>query len=362
MSRAGGRTALLTAALPWTVSLSLVVALSASDAGAATEEGCDSLGHDYKQLVQEELGLVCEKCREEEVFRRRGRLFGTSGAWPALCPVGGELGKNCSPLDMTLLGALFIEDVVRQWNGDLVEVSALPGRSGDVPLKIRLLNRGASPAFCRGYEGPLEPAPAEDDYDTAWQKGRFGQQLADGTGVRLHSYKAIVGLFPQEWEDETVPKETVAFEVPEPYLGRDIISFSAFSRGQFVFRLSDARVYSWNEGELQEIAENEGQILEVALGGDGNLYLWVGRDRDELEEPKGRWWDQFAWNAIRCVTPDLEVTTIWESTSHVKVTRLTWEDGGLPLTLRRIRSKHQIMLCPDSREVGPSDGAAAYSP
>jgi hypothetical protein len=276
-----------------------------------------------------------------------GRLFGASVHKLALCPEEGRLGEDCFHIDTSLLDPLSIGNVLRQWNGDRVEVEALPGNAGMLALKLRLLGRPPSRAFCPGYEGPLEPAAAEGYYDEAWKDSRFGAPMQNGTIAALHAYKAIAGFFPPDGSSYAAPKETTAFEIPQPFAGRDIIDFAAFSKHGFVFKLRDGRLHSWQNGRLQEVPERHGRILRLRPDGKGSVFYAVARS----EDVSGR----LLWNALRRLTPDLRIETLWESESH-ELTRFSFDGGGVLLSLTRLPRGHEIVV----RQAPQSDERIAW--
>lgn len=268
-----------------------------------------------------------------------------------LCPIEPTGGEDCLRIEPRIWGQLAVDHVVRQWNGELVEVTGFLWRSGFRVWEMRLLEARPSPAFCEGFLGPLEPAPAEDEYDNAWQHWRSRQPLPGGAELRLHPYKAVLGVFPRGWADRSGPVETVVFEVPEPWAGRDIEKLVAFSKAHFVFWLRDGSTFSWRHGDLVEFLGTPGPPEHFVLGADGNLYYSVTRGDST---PRG------VRSEVRRLAPGLEVTTIWESTSR-SVTGMSWAgwtEGaahGLTLELEWLPEDSDVFLCPDGREIDVSD-------
>lgn len=318
---------------------------------AKTPRGCDSIGAPAWLLHNGPCSSVCGVDGRGEVVRREGYLIGHSRSRVLLCSGGVPTSDGCTRLDLRyVIGA---DLTTYQWNGDRVEVTGVPSGEDSLGLvvrEMRLLEREASPAFCGYVDGPLEPAPLEDAYDHAWVPGAPRSRLAAGGEVRLHVYKAVAGYFPPGWS-EPEPAETVAFEVPEPFAGRDIESFLAFSKRNFVFQLRDGSLYRWQEGELQPLPEGGGDVRELELGGDGNVYFHLAYWRER--SPGGGLWShpRVVWNGVRRLTPSGELTTVWSSTS-LGVASLEWMDGeGLFLELEELRYEDGVLICPDGRQV-----------
>jgi hypothetical protein len=286
----------------------------------------------------------------EDIRVLTGYIYGTSIEELLLCSGSGGPGKGeCWQIDPEVWRSRPVEHIVRQWNGERVEVAGFRRRSGLLGFEMRLLDRTPSAAFCERFRGPLEPSPREDDYDDAWQYGRFRQWLADGTELRMHAYKAIVGYFPPGWLNEAVPERTVSLGVSGSWSGRDIEVLVALSRAHFVYWLRDGRLFSWRQGELLEISDGRGLPGDYVIGGDGSLYYSLDQDDALLEGPK---------NVVLRLTPDLKVSREWVSATH-SVVGMSWKVGtdgatGLALQVEWNPTKSEILVCPDGRLVEAS--------
>lgn len=355
-----------------------LVALS-PPAGAAA--GCDSIGDPLRSLAEMGCDAVCGPDLESHLVRREGRLLADAPDRPKLCPAEGALGEGCLSLNLHhLVSVAGPESVLRQWSGELVEVTGFEReqwRGAFDGLEIRLLGRDPSPAFCPGYRGPLEPAPAERRGAEAWHNYYLGGLLPDDTWVELHAWDAIAGFFPRGSEEDA-PEETVAFDVPPPFAGRDIVRFAAFSRRHFLYQLRDGSLYSWRDGDLRRVPEAGGDVVEdLVRGEDGNIYYALVRSEGVVEPAAtsarrglgsvGLWRSEgprplhTVWSGVRRLTPELELATVWESTSS-RVARLSWVYGeGLLVGLEQVARERKLLVCEDGRQVDVGAGDSTCS-
>lgn len=326
--------------LPSTVLGALLVCTPFPTSG---QQSCDRHGSEPGRVTDVTVSkAVAERGLHGEIVAVEGVLWGRFSR--RLCSGREPEAEPCLRLAFQQLAHPDLETVLNQWNGARVRLAGRLEnlRNGTATgaedprfllhvKHIRILDLPASPAYCLGYEGPLEAAPAEDYYDSSWKGYRIlPTQFRDGSRVLLHAYKARAGYYPPGWRTG-LPAEVVAFPIPSPYSGRDITSFAALGKEAFVFKLRDGNLYAWTPHGLTLVERSSGSthIALWALLIDGNVYYSV-----DSEDPLTR----TQLTTVKRLSPELTAATAWESSTYIIETveySDAIEDGVADLGIRK---------------------------
>lgn len=326
---------------------------------------CHEIGWWWKSLsdeIEQSLGVSFTRENQDDLrgvdLVIRGFLIGDLGSFlcetedapePAQIGLTSTAESQCVSLDHKGLWSdhPHLLNLTRQWEGEEVLVRGFLLRS-DNPLggtthwsfeatAIKTVNRGHSPAFCRDYQGPLEPAPRDSFYGERWDLADFFAYLEEGEyTLVVHPRKAMIGVFNTDPDKGVRPIETLDLPIPKPYSVRDVTVFEALTRDRYVIGLRGGSLYVW-DGSAMRVVETEG-VTTVEAGGDGKVYYVQSLPAKGVSGRSGA-------SVFRGIDKELNVETVWESADYEII---GWKslpgEGGIELAVQRAPERKEVFV------------------
>lgn len=345
--------------------LCLFVLLLVSNVQEVGAYRCHEIGWWWKSLsdeIEQSLGVSFTRENQDDLrgvdLVIRGFLIGDLGSFlcetedapePAQIALTSTAKSQCVSLDHKGLWGdhPHLWNLTRQWEGEEVLVRGFLLRS-DNPLggnthwsfdvrAIKTVDRGHSPAFCRDYQGPLEPAPRDTFYDDRWDLAEFSAYPKEGKyTIVVHPRKSVIGVFDTDPDKGVRPIETLDLPIPQPYSVRDVTVFEALTRDRYVIGLRGGSLYVWDAGAMREV-ETEG-VVTAGIAGDGKVYYARSLPSKGVSGQLGAF-------VFRGIDKELNVKTVWESTDYEII---GWkslpDDGGIELAVQRAPKRKEILL------------------